>query len=407
MTDKEVLKIREDFAWFKHNNHLTYLDSSATSLKPIQVLDAMNYYYNFLCTNPHNNDSVFAYKTADLIAKSRKTLAQLLNVKQVEIIFTPGATYSLNLAANAIKDFVGENDEVVITYAEHTSNLLPWQNICHEKKAKLIFAGSEFFINENDIISKVNKKTKVISFANASNVLAYNLDYLKIAIEAKKINPDVIIVVDATQAVPHQKHDLSSGLIDFLAFSGHKMLGPTGIGVCYINHKWEEKIRPLVYGGGMNAIVEPNRYTYAILPDKFEAGTANVAGIIGLARAVEYLNDLGWDKIEQHERELKDYLDEQLSQIPNLEYYNKKAKLPIVFFNMKGVSSQDFASYLGSHDIIVRAGLSCAKLSYKITKVNGAVRASFYLYNTKSDIDKLVKILKSYKKGDELTHVII
>ncbi|WEK82933.1 MAG: aminotransferase class V-fold PLP-dependent enzyme [Mycoplasma sp.] len=407
MTDEQVKKLKDDFQWFKTNPSLTYLDSSATSLKPKQVIEAINHYYNDLCVNPHNKDSVFAYNSTKILTETRQVVANLLNVKFNEVIFTPGATYSINLVANGLSKFVHENDEILLTYAEHTSNLLPWQNLAKKTKAKLVFTGSELFVKEEDLVKAITPKTKILTFANVSNVLGYNLDYKSIAKKARAINPDIIIAIDATQAVPHIRHDLKDAQIDFLAFSAHKMLGPTGIGVCYINEKWLQKIDPLVYGGGMNAIVEDNDYTYATVPDKFEGGTPNVGGIAGLGAAVNYLNSIGWDNIEQHEHNLKQYLNQELKKIPHVEYYNEAAPFPIVFFNIKGCSSQDLASYLGSKNIIVRAGLSCAKLSTKITKVPSAVRASFYLYNTKEDVDKLIKVLKEYKKGDELTHVII
>ena len=406
MTDKEVLKIRQDFPWFKYNPRLTYLDSSATSLKPKQMIKAETDWYFKYCTNTHNTDSLFAYKTTEMVKNVRKQFAQFLNVKPEEIIFTSGATESLNLAIYGLKNFIKANDEIIVSYTEHTSNFLPWQEVAKEKKAKLVFVSKKPYYTEQDIINKVNKKTKAISFANASNILGYDLDFKKIAIAAKKKNPNVIIIVDATQAIPHKKYDLGSSHIDFLAFSGHKMLGPTGIGICYINKKWLTKIHPRRIGGGMNAQVRCNSYEFADGVDKFEGGTPNLAGIIGLGAALKYLNKIGWNKIHQHEVELKAYADKRFAEIKNIEYYSKPGKFPILFFNLKGLNSQDLAAYLANKGIIVRAGVSCVKMSPIITKVEGAVRASLYLYNTRKDIDTLVEALKKYKKGAELDHVI-
>lgn len=399
-------KIRQDIPWFKNNPKITFLDSSATSLKPKQVIAReMEYYEKFGCS-PHNKDSIFSYQTSVQIEEVRDKVASLLNVNSSEIIFTSGATESLNLIANGVAPFITKNDEIILTHDEHTSNILPWQNIALKNKAKIKYVGEGLFPTEKDILNAINQKTKIIAFCNVSNILGYKLNYKLIAKKAKEINPTIIIVVDATQAIPHMKHDLKNSGVDFLVFSGHKMLGPTGIGVCYIKHEWAKKIAPIRLGGGMNAIVDDNSWTYANIPDKFEGGTTNMAGIFGLGAAIDYLNKLGWKNIEAYEYQLKKYANEKLSSIKNLEFVNKFSKLPILFFNIIGCSSQDLANYLGSKKIIVRAGLSCAKLSYKNTKVNQAVRASLYIYNTKKDIDTLVKVLKEYKKGDELKHVI-
>lgn len=399
-------KIRTDIPWFRFNPKITFLDSSATSLKPKQVINKEIEYYEKYGCSPHNKDSLFSYQTSVQIENVRDKVAKLLNVNSSEIIFTSGATESLNLIANGISKFIKENNEIILSHDEHTSNLLPWQNIANMNHAKLIYVGEGLYPTENEFINKVNKNTKVITFCNVSNILGYKLDYRLIAKKAKAINPNIIIIVDATQAIPHMKHDLKDANVDFLVFSGHKMLGPTGIGVCYIKHKWANKIDPIRLGGGMNAIVKNDSWTYANIPDKFEGGTTNMAGIFGLGAAIDYLNELGWNNIEKYEYELKMYANEQLATIKNLEFVNKFSTLPILFFNIKGCSSQDLANYLGSKNIIVRAGLSCAKLSYVNTKVNQAVRASLYVYNTKNDIDVLVKALKEYKKGDELDNVI-
>ncbi len=406
MNDKKVNEIRKDFPWFKFNPKIVYLDSSATSLKNKYMVKAIEDYYFKLSTSPHNNDSMFAYKTLKAIDKSRNIVAKLLNVTPNEIIFTSGATESLNLIAHGLLDFVKPGEEIILSYDEHTSNLLPWKEMCDLKNTKLVYVSSNAFPNEEDFIKKITKKTKIITFCNISNILGYELDFSYIAKKAKAINPNITVVVDATQAIPHVKYDLSNTDIDFLVFSGHKMTGPTGIGVCYINKKWAQKIKPLKFGGGMNAIVDENGFTYATIPDKFEGGTSNVAGIIGLGETINYLNKIGWDNIHKHELELKQYVNEQFKSIKNLEYYNPEAKYPIIFFNIKGCGSQDLANYLGTKGIIVRSGLSCAKLSHKVTHVSDAVRASLYFYTTKHDVDCLVKALKAYKKGDELKHVI-
>ena len=406
MTDKQVLKIRQDFPWFKNNPKLKYLDSSATSLKPKSVVQAIEDWYFKYCTNTHNTDSVFAYKTTQMVADVRKQFAKHLNVKPEEVIFTSGATESLNLAVFGLKDFIKKGDEIIVSYTEHTSNFLPWQMVANEKKAKLIFASNKPYYTEKDIINKVTKKTKAISICNASNILGYDLDFKKISIEARKKNPHVIIVIDATQAIPHRKYNVGDANIDCLAFSGHKMVGPTGIGICYINKRWLNKIKPYKFGGGMNSTVCETSFEYADGPDKFEGGTPNLAGIVGLGAALKYLDKIGWEKIHNHELELKEYADKKFAQLKNIEYYSKPGKFPILFFNLKGLNSQDLAAYLANKGFIVRSGVSCVKMSPLITEVEGAVRASLYVYNTRKDIDDLVNALKEYKKGAELDHVV-
>ena len=406
MTDKEVLKIKKDFPWFKNNPKLTYIDSSATSLKPKCVVEAVEDWYFKYCTNTHNTDSTFAYKTTEMVADVRKQFAKHLNVKPEEVIFTSGATESLDLILFGLRDFVKKGDEIILSYTEHTSNFLPCQILARWTGAKLVFASKKLYYTEKDIINKVNKKTRLISICSSSNILGYELDFKKIATEAKKKNPNVIVVIDATQTIPDSKHDIGNSNIDFLAFSGHKMLGPTGIGVCYINKKWTKKIKPYRVGGGMNSTVCEKSFCYADGPDKFEGGTPNIAGIVGLGAALKYLNKIGWNKIYQHEIELKKYADKKFAQIKNIEYYSKPGKFPILFFNLKGLNAQDLAAYLSTKGFIVRSGVSCVKMSPVVSHVDAAVRASLYVYNTRKDIDKLVDALKKYKKGAELDHVI-
>ena len=408
MTDKEVEKLRKEFPWFSTNKGWCYFDSAATTLKPRYVLDKEREYYEKYGCNPHNSDSVFAWKTHKLIDESRNKVAELLNCSLNEIIFTSGATESLNLIANGLKKLVNKDDEVILTYLEHTSNILPWFELKKHTRSKLVWVGKNKLPTEHDILSAITKRTKIVTFCDVSNILGNFIDCNLLAKKIKQYNPNIVVVVDAAQSLPHIKHDLKDSNIDFLAFSGHKMLGPTGIGVCYINEKWIPKIEPLKFGGGMNSIVNANKntFTYAIGVNKFEGGTPNVAGIIGISAAITYLNKLGWNNISKHELELKHYFNKKVNSIKNIEYYNERSTHGIIFFNIKGVSSQDLANYLGSKKIIVRSGLSCAKASNISTNISSAVRVSLYIYNTKKEIDYLIKILKNFKKGDELNNVI-
>ena len=408
MTDKKINELRKDFPWFSNNKGWCYFDSAATSLKPKYVLDNECEYYEKYCCNPHNNDSLFAYQTHKLITESRNEVAKLLNCNAQEIVFTSGATESINLVANGLKKFIKKDDEIILTYIEHTSNMLPWMQISNLTKCKLIWVGKNKIPTEKSFISSLTKNTKIVAFSDVSNILGNFINLNSLAKKIKQFNPNIIIVVDATQSVPHIKHNLKGSYVDFLVFSGHKMLGPTGIGVCYINKKWINEIDPLKFGGGMNSIVDTNKnkFTYATGVNKFEGGTPNIAGICGLKAAIRYLNKFGWNNISKHEYELKQYVNKKFSTLKNIEYYTKDFNLGIVFFNVKGVSPQDLANYLGSKKIIVRSGLSCAKASNISTHVNSAVRISFYIYNTRKEIDYLVDILKKFKKGDELNNVI-
>ena len=408
MTDKEVEKLRKDFPWFSINKNWYYFDSAATTLKPRYVLDKEREYYEKYCCNPHNSDSIFAWHTHKLIDESRNNVAKLLNCSSDEIIFTSGATESLNLISNGLKKIIKKDDELVLTYLEHTSNMLPWFKLAQQTKGKLVWVGKNKLPTQHDILSALTKRTKIVTFCDASNILGNFIDCNLLAKKIKQYNPNIIVVVDAAQSLPHIKHNLKGSNIDFLAFSGHKMLGPTGIGVCYINKKWIDKIDPLKFGGGMNSIVNANEntFTYAAGVSKFEGGTPNVAGIIGISAAITYLNKLGWNNITKHGLELKQYFNKKVNSIKNIEYYNSQSHHGIIFFNIKGVSPQDLASYLGNKKIIVRSGLSCAKASNISTNISSAIRVSFYIYNTRKEIDYLIKILKDFKKGDELNNVI-
>jgi cysteine desulfurase/selenocysteine lyase len=256
-------------------------------------------------------------------------------------------------------------------------------------------------------LKAITKNTKIVTFCNISNVFAYNIDINKITEKIKEINKNIIIVIDATQSIPHMKIDTKKANIDYLVFSGHKMLGPTGIGVLYCNKKHLLTTEPLRLGGGMNTNVTKNSFTFANAPDKFEGGTHNIAGIIGLNAAINFINRIGIENIEEHEMKLKNYINKKFSEIKNIEFYNSFAKFPICIFNMKGIYPQDLASFLAHNKIIVRSGTMCAKLQHNISNNEvGYVRASFYLYNDEKDVDKLVKLLKNFKKGDILKHVI-
>lgn len=402
-----MLNIKNLFPWFKHNENIIYLDSAATSLKPQVVVDAINYYITCQSTNPHNSDSMFTHKAHGVLSECRSANAKLINADSDEIIFTSGATEALNLIANGISNLINKDDEIVLTYYEHGSNLLPWYKIRDERKAKIIFAQNDKFgLNANDFIKCLSKKTKVVSFIGCSNVLGNIFPIQQIVKAIRKYNPDIMICVDIAQMIPHTKCDVKLWDVDFCAYSGHKIFANTGVGVAYIRKSLQSKLHAFKLGGGMNASLSPDEFTYASDTDKFEGGTPNVSGIYSLLSAIKFLNEIGYDKIHDHEQEIFNLLYDGLKDCKHIKVYNWEAKSSILAFNLNGVYSQDLSSYLGKQNIVVRSGLSCAKLLNHIIHENGLVRASFYVYNTKEDVIQFIEIIKNLTKEKVLNELI-
>ena len=404
--------LRNEIEWFKNNFDYTYLDSAATSLKPKSVIDAMNYYCNYVCTNPHNDDSAFAHQAQIVMERTREKIAKLLNTTSDSIVFTPGATYSLNIIANFVKPFFEMGDQIVVSNAEHASNLLPWFDIYEEFKQKnkpIKIEYVEIDIHSDNIsnfLNKINENTKIVCFANEANLIGNTIDAVKLANEIKKINPNIFICVDSTQYLSHQKLDLSNTNIDFVVGSAHKMLGPTGIGFLYINKKLVEKLKPYIVGGGMNFEIKRNYYTLLSGVAKFEPGTPNIMSIYGWDKALDYYLH---SNVEAHAKriyKLKHYLDSELSEIPEIKIFNKGIDAFNSIFVREGIFSQDFSSYLASQKVIVRSGLSCAKLANEIINEDHAVRVSFHFYTNKYDIDRLIFAVKKFKKGDILNGLL-
>ena len=402
-------QIRNQIEWFKNNTDVVYLDSAATALKPDVVLKAINNYISFDCTNPHNTNSDFAYKTAIVIDSTRAKLADYIGTNKEQVIFTPGATFSLNMIADSLNDLLSDGDEILITNAEHASNILPWLKIKETKNIKVSFVSidiNDSLSTENKIINSVSKKTKIVSFANGFNLVGLKLDAKKIANEIKKNNPNIIVVVDATQFLAFNKMELKNSQIDFLVGSAHKMMGPTGIGLLYISPTYFDVIKPKVVGGGMNYTITKNDYSLMDGVMKYEAGTPNVLGIYGWQAALNFYDTFDIQSESYRIYQLKKYFDEELLKIKNVIVYNKNIESSITIFKYEGVFSQDLASYLGSKNIIVRSGLSCAKLAHEVINAFDVVRVSMHFYNTKADLDKLIDIMKNFKKGDELDGII-
>ncbi len=391
-------QLRHDFPMYEEHDSkfkglpLVYLDNSATTFKPYPVIDAVNHYYKDITANTRRGDYSLAHEADLALENARKTVAAFLNAQEEEICFTSGDTMGMNEVAYGLLPFLKEGDEILLSMEEHASNVLPWFNVAKITKAVIRYIP----FDENGRLTVENFKksltdrTKVVSLASVSNVLGYALPVKEfVALAHQK---GAIYIDDAAQSVPHMKIDVKDSDVDFLAFSGHKMVGPTGTGVLYGKKEMLEKISPTFYGGEMNARFDSTGYlSLDDLPYRLEAGTQNIAGILGLAKACQYLENIGFDKIHEHELHLRRMAVEGLKKNGNAILYNEDADSGIVTFNIKDVFAQDVATYLSSKGIFVRSGQHCAKILPEYLKTQGTVRASFYLYNTEEDVKAFVK----------------
>ena len=389
---------RDDFPIL--NSGIIYFDNGATTLKPKCVVDKMIDYYTKYTSNIHRGDYDNAMKTNEAYDEVRELVRDLINAKNIsEIVYTSGTTESLNLVAfGFFKKYLKKVDEVLINKAEHASNILPWLVLQKEIgiKVKYIPLDENRELTIENIKKTITDKTKVISVAHISNVIGDIRDIEQIGKICKEKN--IYFVVDAAQSISHYKIDVEKANIDFLAFSAHKMMGPTGVGILYGKKELLDKTDPLKYGGGMNQNFESNgEYVLKTAPIKFEAGTPPIAEVIGLGEAIKYIKKIGVDKIHKYELELKEYMVEELSKIPNIILYNKNSKSGILAFNVEGVFSQDTSVYLNHYNIAIRAGNHCAKVLKDDLDIKNTCRVSLCLYNTKEEIDILIKALKNSK----------
>lgn len=397
------MNIKKDFPWFKNNPGYVYMDSAATSLKPQCVIDRVVQYYSKECTNTHNTDSSFAMVTFNAVENARKTLANFIGANEDEIAFNSGATEGINLIANGLKKILKPGDEIILTYGEHASNIVPWIHLANELNLKIKYVGEKFKTAEpEDYYNVLSNKTKIVSFASGHNLTGARFDEKKVTEIIKKYNPNIFVIVDATQSLQHYPINVKDVNCDFLVCSGHKLFGPTGIGLVYIKKETQEFLEPIRYGGEMNFSISTDNYQLRNDIEKYEGGTQNISGILGWKTAIDYIMNIGYDYIIKHDQELANYAREKISQIENIIIYNENIKSATIAFNYKGVFCQDLANYLGKNKIIVRSGLCCAKLYCNLIDTKALVRASFTIYNTKEDVDYLYDILKQFKKGDEL-----
>ncbi len=393
---------REDFNILTKN--IVYFDNGATSLKPMCIANSVSLYYNNYSANAHRGDYDLSLEVDNKYEGTRTLVKEFINAKKnKEIIFTSGATDSLNkIIFGYFKNYLKPDDEVLITKSEHASNILPWFELQDELKIKVNYIPlKNLEVTLDNVKNSITSKTKVISIAHITNVVG-DIRPIKEIIEyahSKKI----LVVIDGAQSVAHTKIDVQDLDIDFLAFSAHKMLGPTGVGVLYGKEELLNNIKPIIFGGGMNASFQfDGTRVYNELPSLLEAGTPNIAGVIGLGEAIKYLNKIGMGNISKYELELKKYAIDKLKNVKDIIIYNENSESGIITFNIKDIFSQDLAIYLNKYNICVRAGNHCAKILKDELGIKNTCRISLYFYNTKEEIDYLVKVLNNKNIKDEI-----
>lgn len=404
MSALDAYKIRQDFAILDqvvNDEPLVYLDNAATTQKPQVVLDTLMAYYHEDNANVHRGVHTLAERATAAYEASREKLRQFINAKSTkEVLFTRGTTTGLNWIGRFAEQVLEPGDEVVISIMEHHSNIIPWQEACKKTGAKLVYAYlKDGQLDMEDLANKITEKTKFVSLAQVSNVLGCINPVKEIAKLAHQVG--AYMVVDGAQSAPHMAIDVQDLDCDFFTLSGHKMLGPTGIGVLYGKEEILNQMNPIEFGGEMIDFVYEQEATWKELPWKFEAGTPNMAGAIGLAAAVDYLENIGMDAIEAHEQELISYVFPKLQAIEGLTIYgsqNLAQRSGVIAFNLGDLHPHDLATALDYEGVAVRAGHHCAQPLLQYLDVPATARASFYIYNTKADCDKLVDALQKTKE---------
>ena len=414
---------KRDFPLLMQNN-IAYLDSAATTQKPMQVINAISEYYKNANANPHRGAYKLSLESTKVYDEARKKVAKFINAKsENQIVFTRNATESLNLIAYSYGlNNLGSKDKIVLSIMEHHSNLVPWQYVSRKTGSTLeyMYINKAGELIEEEIDSKIVEGTKIVGITHVSNVLGTINPIEKIIKKAHSVG--AIAVVDASQSVPHMKIDVQKLDADFLVFSGHKMLAPLGIGVLYAKSEILEEMKPFLFGGDMIEYVYEQNATFAEVPTKYEAGTQNVEGAVGLSAAIDYLNNIGMDKVQTIEKELTNYALEELQKLAFVTIYgsggtentetfsdsnnvrsagwnnieNKQAG--VISFNVNGVHPHDVASVLDSENVCIRSGNHCAQPLLRFMGLESTCRVSFYIYNTKEDVDKLIDALYKTKK---------
>lgn len=391
---------KRDFPLLMQNN-IAYLDSAATTQKPMQVINAISKYYKNANANPHRGAYKLSLESTKVYDEARKKVAKFINAKsENQIVFTRNATESLNLIAYSYGlNNLGSKDKIVLSIMEHHSNLVPWQYVSRKTGSTLeyMYINKVGELTDEEIDSKIVEGTKIVGITHVSNVVGTINPIEKIIKKAHSVG--AIAVVDASQSVPHMKIDVQKLDADFLVFSGHKMLAPLGIGVLYAKSEILEEMKPFLFGGDMIEYVYEQNATFAEVPTKYEAGTQNVEGAVGLSAAIDYLNNIGMDKVQTIEKELTKYALEELQKLAFVTIYgfsNKQAG--VISFNVNGVHPHDVASVLDSENVCIRSGNHCAQPLLRYMGLESTCRVSFYIYNTKEDVDRLIDALYKTKK---------
>lgn len=386
----------------ENEKRLIYLDNAATSFKPLSVLKAVDDYYRMDNANPHRGVYTLGVRSTDIHENARLTAARFVNASPEEIIFTQNATEALNLVAYSYgMEFLKEGDEILISVAEHHSNLVPWQRVAKHTGSRLVYLypGPDGRITEEELDQKINPRTRLIAIAHVSNVLGTEAP-VKSIVERARLQ-GAAVVLDCAQSVSHMPVDVKELDVDFAAFSGHKMYAPMGIGVLYGKKELLDKMPPFLSGGDMIANVHEQISTYAEVPRRFEAGTRNVGGEAGLAAAIEYMNSIGWDTIRTHEHALMDQALKGLNALPYITVYgstNSSDRHGVISFNVDGVHPHDTATILDSEGIAVRAGHHCAQPLMEYLGIGSCVRASIAIYNTEEDISVFLNSLGQVRR---------
>jgi cysteine desulfurase/selenocysteine lyase len=390
-------EIRNDFPILRENK-IAYLDSGATTQRPIQVLDKVDNFYKSENANPHRGAYKLSIQATEVYENARQKVADFINAPSARnIVFTRNATESLNLLAYSYGlNNVKKDDKIVLSIMEHHSNLVPWQMVCQKNGAKLeyMYTNSNGELTTEEIDKKIVPGVKIVGITQVSNVLGTINPIKEIIKKAHSVG--AIVIVDGSQSVPHMKVDVQELDADFLVFSGHKMLSPFGIGVLYGKNNLLDSMTPFLFGGDMIEYVYEQETIFAEVPTKFEAGTQNVGGAVGISAAIDYLKNIGMENIEKIEKELTKYAYEELSKLDFITLYGPKdlqKRSGVFSFNVNGVHPHDVASVLDSQDVCVRSGNHCAQPLLRYMNLDSTCRASLYVYNTKEDIDRLVKAL--------------
>lgn len=386
------MKLQNEFPNIKDG--ITYLDSGASSLKTKMVIDQINDYNTHYGVNIHRGVYTMSYEASELFDKARETVADFINAEYKEVVFTRGASQALNTVAIGYgMKYLSEGDEIIVSELEHHSSLLPWIRVANLKNAKLVYVPltSEGRITFDNVKSVISDKTKVIALTHVSNVMGYVTPIAEISKYAHE--RDIIVTVDAAQSAPMKMVDVKQLDADFISFSGHKMCGPTGVGVLYGKLDKLNMLDPVEVGGAMMDTVTKDGFTYKDAPYRFETGTMPISAVLGLKAAIEYLNTIEYD-IMEHEKKLQRLAVEKLKEIEGVIIYNETSDSGIVSFNIEGVHPHDTATVLDQNNVATRAGHHCAQLLMKWLDAPATVRATFYIYNDEEDVEKLVHAVK-------------